>query len=811
MSNPQRQSHTADSVRAIAKLEIEAYLERAGTAWMTQVDQKIAGSRVTNSFHVGDETPAAIQTSTEADEGDSLNLARADHIHPITFGSGSYLTYSYSSGSFTHSFDWRGFGTKVAGVAGSVLPILSLPTSGYLYGVENGNDFEAGWTGSTVKKNGTEQGYAQILNFVNFSTVTTSGGQTDVYAPDAVVASGTGEMMSRMVWRCTDTQNTPLPLSLLNLTTSGSTYYFPNIVTLQKLWVQANVGEARRLIVGVYKNTTGSGDKVFEIDYTSPADFTRAALEDITPGTPGIEVFQTTDIPIVTLNCENTTEIDDITVMLEYKEEVPSLGIQSAQKSGSGPYRGNVYFKDTDTVTWDHTQADGEASNIFSANAVISSGGQQDYFPIFSGTGLTGSRMRQDGDYIIFTPSESGSYFYSDANVGHSANFVFSTETNRRWVLEKTSGVEAGSAGSDFRINRRSGIGTGSNLGNPLYIYRDTGRVVLQEAVSYAAGLSFGTNERHRIFQTGSSTYERITIQGAEDTKLEINAPTGYLAQLDFSKDDIRRWTFGATSGTEVDFRLQRRDDAGDLLGDIFYVNRSTGAIRFSEAISAAAAIRFGDDDTNLYRSAADSLQSDDVFSSIGLIVGAPVGTSMLAQTGLWILGDGGARTIVAQRHENSANSPVWQSRKTRGSYASPTSVQNGDDLGAFSFFGYQSSDYRQAAAIFAGVDAAPSGTAVQGNLQFWTTNASGTSTLAGKIDSAQKWWIGSTADTNLYRSAANVLKTDDGFQAVLGFGCNSKTPQTAYSVNAASSDLVTVVALCNQLRAALVANGICV
>jgi hypothetical protein len=65
--------------------------------------------------------------------------------------------------------------------------------------------------------------------------------------------------------------------------------------------------------------------------------------------------------------------------------------------------------------------------------------------------------------------------------------------------------------------------------------------------------------------------------------------------------------------------------------------------------------------------------------------------------------------------------------------------------------------------------------------------------------------------DTNLYRSGANVLKTDDGFQSALGFGCNSKTPQTAYTVNAASSDLATVVALCNQIRAALVANGICV
>jgi len=42
-------------------------------------------------------------------------------------------------------------------------------------------------------------------------------------------------------------------------------------------------------------------------------------------------------------------------------------------------------------------------------------------------------------------------------------------------------------------------------------------------------------------------------------------------------------------------------------------------------------------------------------------------------------------------------------------------------------------------------------------------------------------------------------------------FGCNAATPQAAAAVNAASTDLPTVIALLNQIRAALVANGICV
>lgn len=47
------------------------------------------------------------------------------------------------------------------------------------------------------------------------------------------------------------------------------------------------------------------------------------------------------------------------------------------------------------------------------------------------------------------------------------------------------------------------------------------------------------------------------------------------------------------------------------------------------------------------------------------------------------------------------------------------------------------------------------------------------------------------------------------GLAVVAGFGCNGKTAQTAVTVNAACTDLPTVIALTNQLRAALIANGI--
>jgi hypothetical protein len=76
--------------------------------------------------------------------------------------------------------------------------------------------------------------------------------------------------------------------------------------------------------------------------------------------------------------------------------------------------------------------------------------------------------------------------------------------------------------------------------------------------------------------------------------------------------------------------------------------------------------------------------------------------------------------------------------------------------------------------------------------------------TLAGVLDVvASSTAVGRWTSTGLIVTGSTTTST--------GFGCNGKTAQTAYTVNAASTDLSTVVALCNQLRTALINNGICV
>lgn len=59
--------------------------------------------------------------------------------------------------------------------------------------------------------------------------------------------------------------------------------------------------------------------------------------------------------------------------------------------------------------------------------------------------------------------------------------------------------------------------------------------------------------------------------------------------------------------------------------------------------------------------------------------------------------------------------------------------------------------------------------------------------------------------------TAAATLDKITGLKVTEGFGCNGKNAQTEVTVNAACTDLPTAIALINQLRATLIANGICI
>lgn len=103
-------------------------------------------------------------------------------------------------------------------------------------------------------------------------------------------------------------------------------------------------------------------------------------------------------------------------------------------------------------------------------------------------------------------------------------------------------------------------------------------------------------------------------------------------------------------------------------------------------------------------------------------------------------------------------------------------------------------------------------------------TAATGDSRVVFKRGGTVNWeWrshvVVGVARLSLYYNNAEILYCDpitnqiylnNEVHVLNKFSCNGQNPQASVTVNAASTDLATVVALTNQLRAALVANGIC-
>jgi hypothetical protein len=92
-------------------------------------------------------------------------------------------------------------------------------------------------------------------------------------------------------------------------------------------------------------------------------------------------------------------------------------------------------------------------------------------------------------------------------------------------------------------------------------------------------------------------------------------------------------------------------------------------------------------------------------------------------------------------------------------------------------------------------------------NLQYGigTPDSSGLQVFAAVGDSLR---FGQRAGDLSFTEAGRFLP-DGGFRANFKFGCNSATPQAPAALGAAATDLPTAIALVNNIRLALIANGI--
>lgn len=154
-----------------------------------------------------------------------------------------------------------------------------------------------------------------------------------------------------------------------------------------------------------------------------------------------------------------------------------------------------------------------------------------------------------------------------------------------------------------------------------------------------------------------------LVIRTSNNQMLRLASPAGNHKPIEFNHDsegltEFRRWVIRANSTAEsgsdagTDFQIVRYNDSGGFQDSPLFIRRSSGyiglgtistpaRISLTSSTSSDGGINFGGD-TNLYRSASDTLKTDDKFDANSFSVGGLNGTS-----GNFISNDGKSITVT--------------------------------------------------------------------------------------------------------------------------------------------------------------------
>ena len=126
-----------------------------------------------------------------------------------------------------------------------------------------------------------------------------------------------------------------------------------------------------------------------------------------------------------------------------------------------------------------------------------------------------------------------------------------------------------------------------------------------------------------------------------------------------------------------------------------------------------------------------------DSSGNVGINGTAQVGVSSQTEK-LQVLGtDGPTCSIASKRYSAEATGTQIRGYKSRGAtVGTDTAVQSGDGLLSINAYGYTGTQYSLAANIGFEADAAPSGSTLQGRIEFFTTDSAGSSQERMRIDS---------------------------------------------------------------------------
>jgi hypothetical protein len=157
----------------------------------------------------------------------------------------------------------------------------------------------------------------------------------------------------------------------------------------------------------------------------------------------------------------------------------------------------------------------------------------------------------------------NGGLFLSNGPNAAFKGLQLQTNGAPRWnLVAQNSSETGGNVGSDFYISRFNDAG--AFVDNPFYINRASGGVVMSQ------NLAVG----------GSITATSYITAG---NQLSINGVNGAWRGLYYDTNGSTRWVVGATSDNETggnagsNYDILRYDDAGNILGTPFNINRSNG------------------------------------------------------------------------------------------------------------------------------------------------------------------------------------------------------------------------------------------
>ena len=335
-------------------------------------------------------------------------------------------------------------------------------------------------------------------------------------------------------------------------------------------------------------------------------------------------------------------------------------------------------------------------------------------------------------------------------------------------VLKAAAGVLSGSATT-------SDLTEGSNL-----YYTDA-----RARASNSAGTGISYNS-----STGVITNSGVTSITGSTNQVSASASTGAvvltLPQSIATTSPVR---FGSVAvGTTSSYPLHIASGAGYMLCDL----ASTYAAEYVGVNSGGAELRvYGDSTGNAHIGTITNhdlaFRTNDV-SNMWLMKDGKLGLGTATPSTKMHIQTSGTTTSQILTIENavtsSAGQPTVLTKKSRGTISAPTTVVNGDTIGAFTVQGHDGSNYISAASISAQADSTVGTNSMPTALVFRTTPSGGVSTVENmRISSAGLVSVGGTISDTV--SKLEVIDTNN-----LGITINAPTPRyNMYESDAATNE----------------------